>query len=603
MATNAWDVLSKQLEALQREMLRSATAWARRRRFHPQNELSARNLLHYLALRRHDFSAIQRQLSQLALTSLGRSEASILKSLETLLATIAALRGAKFKPSPQSEGPDFEQGRELLTRHTAALLGPSPPGRWVRMMVTLPSEAADDLDLVRELVAEGMDCARINSAHDDAKAWEQMAANVWQACKELKKECRILVDLAGPKLRTGALPPGPAVLKCRPVRDEFGQVLNPCHLWLVAAGQPAPESPVDGAVTLSVSRAFLENLMEGDEVTLEDARDAHRVLNIRARHLAGCEATLVKTAYFVPGLRLRCGKRTGRVGEIPAREGFLQLDPGQRFRLVRPGAAAGRARGLAVLPCLAPEVFRQVRAGERMLIDDGKIAAVIEKAAPHALVLRVTQARTGGEKIRAGKGLNFPDSKLNLPVVNKADQAVLRFAAKHADLLGMSFAQSVAGVVELKQRLTKLRRTDMGLVLKIETKRGFWSLPEMLLELLGWRCGGVMIARGDLAVEYGYEHLAEVQEEILCICEAAHTPVIWATQVLESLAKTGRPSRAEITDAAMGERAECVMLNKGPYILDAIRMLDTILRRMQTHQRKKTPKFRALTEFNWPRPA
>ena len=103
-----------------------------------------------------------------------------------------------------------------------------------------------------------------------------------------------------------------------------------------------------------------------------------------------------------------------------------------------------------------------------------------------------------------------------------------------------------------------------------------------------------MIARGDLAVECGYERLAEVQEEILWICEAAHLPVIWATQVLESLAKKGQPSRAEITDAAMGERAECVMLNKGPHIVAAVSALDDILRRMQDHQSKKSSRLRPL---------
>ena len=106
-----------------------------------------------------------------------------------------------------------------------------------------------------------------------------------------------------------------------------------------------------------------------------------------------------------------------------------------------------------------------------------------------------------------------------------------------------------------------------------------------------------MIARGDLAVECGYERMAEVQEEILWACEAAHLPVVWATQVLETLARTGLPSRAEITDAAMGERAECVMLNKGPHILDAMRMLDDILRRMQAHQAKKRPLLRALKSW------
>jgi len=104
-----------------------------------------------------------------------------------------------------------------------------------------------------------------------------------------------------------------------------------------------------------------------------------------------------------------------------------------------------------------------------------------------------------------------------------------------------------------------------------------------------------MIARGDLLVECGWERLAEIQEEVLWMCEAAHLPVIWATQVLEGLAQKGLPSRAEITDAAMSERAECVMLNKGPHILDAMRVLDGILRRMQAHQTKKSPRLRRLS--------
>ncbi len=137
-------------------------------------------------------------------------------------------------------------------------------------------------------------------------------------------------------------------------------------------------------------------------------------------------------------------------------------------------------------------------------------------------------------------------------------------------------------------------------MLKIETQRGFERLPEMLFAAMAARAAGVMIARGDLAVECGYERMAEVQEEILWACEAAHMPVVWATQVLETLAKTGLPSRAEITDAAMGERAECVMLNKGPHILDALRMLDDILKRMQAHQTKKRPLLRALKAWQPP---
>ena len=120
------------------------------------------------------------------------------------------------------------------------------------------------------------------------------------------------------------------------------------------------------------------------------------------------------------------------------------------------------------------------------------------------------------------------------------------------------------------------------------------NLPEIIVQAASHNPFGVMIARGDLAVEAGYYRLAELQEEILWICEAAHLPVIWATQVLENLLKTGIPSRAEITDAAMGGRAECVMLNKGPYVVKGVSCLADILARMTRHQFKKSPQLQAL---------
>ena len=150
----------------------------------------------------------------------------------------------------------------------------------------------------------------------------------------------------------------------------------------------------------------------------------------------------------------------------------------------------------------------------------------------------------------------------------------------------------------LRKRLAELGAAHLGLIVKVETRRAFEHLPEILLGAMTGPAAGVMIARGDLAIECGWERLAEVQEEILWACEAAHLPVVWATQVLETLAKTGQPSRAEITDAAMGGRAECVMLNKGPHIADAMRTLDDILRRMQLHQSKKRPLLRALKAWN-----
>ena len=107
---------------------------------------------------------------------------------------------------------------------------------------------------------------------------------------------------------------------------------------------------------------------------------------------------------------------------------------------------------------------------------------------------------------------------------------------------GLSFAQRP----RRRARAARAPRASsdaahLGIVLKIETRRGFEHLPELLLAAMAGPAAGVMIARGDLAVECGFERLAEVQEEILWLCEAAHVPVVWATQVLETLAKTGLP--------------------------------------------------------------
>ena len=162
------------------------------------------------------------------------------------------------------------------------------------------------------------------------------------------------------------------------------------------------------------------------------------------------------------------------------------------------------------------------------------------------------------------------------------------------DVVVDSFVRSVDEVRALHAELDRLQRPRVGVVLKIETRAGFENLPSLLFEGLRRPTLGVMIARGDLAVEVGFERLAEIQEEILWLCEAAHVPAIWATQVLDTLARTGVPSRAEVTDASASVAAECVMLNKGPFIHEAVTVLCSILRRMEQHHYKKRSLFRKL---------
>jgi len=576
---------------------------------HPHYRDSARNLLHYLALRRHDVRPLQLRLAALGLSSLGRAESHVLATLDAVIEVLHRLAQHPWQPPARdSMTVDFAQGQRLLAEHTDALLGPAAAGRDVRIMVTMPSEAAHESTLVHSLLQQGMDCMRINCAHDDAAAWLRMIENLRRAELSLARSCRVVMDLAGPKLRTGPLEAGPAVARVRPQRDVYGRVTAPGRLWLTPeTGPRLPPSPADAS--LAISPSWLAGLRAGNEIRLTDARGAKRRLLVVDVTDDGCWAEAKKTTYIVPGTVLcyehgdaNPSRNEALVGQLPARQNALLLNSGDLLILTRdlkPGRPAtlgsdGRTLTPARIGCTIPEVFENVRSGEAIWFDDGKIGGVVEKVEIGEVLVRVTQTRPGGEKLRADKGINLPESDLELGAMTAKDVADLGFVAPHADIVELSFANTVDDVRRLQQHLEGLGTRPAAIVLKIETRRGFENLPEMLLAAMRSPSCGVMIARGDLAIECGFERLAEVQEEILWICEAAHIPVIWATQVLETLAKEGMPSRAEITDAAMAHRAECVMLNKGPHMVSAVRVLDDILRRMQTHQAKRIPMLREL---------
>ena len=574
---------------------------------HPAWRKSASNLLHYLALRQHDIRLLQENLAVFGLSSLGRSESHVMNTIDAVLKILCHLAGGSLDLPVRSEYPDFSEGKALLTAHTEALLGPAPAYRGVRVMVTMSSEAAEDYTLVRDLVSHGMNCMRINCAHDTPETWAKMVANLERARCELGLPCRILMDIAGPKLRTGPVKPGPQVIVWHPKRDSLGRVVAPARVWLVPAETSAEVLDAAQAL-LPVPADWLEAIRPGERIRFKDARGKRRVLKVLERAGNGLWAQSDQTAYVTPDTvlsRVDCpdsAKREAKVAALPPLQQGIMLKKGEELLLAReplPGRpaqldAAGRRVGPAVISCTLPEVFAQVRAGEQVWFDDGKIGGLIREVQPEGLLVEITHARPNGDRLGADKGINLPDTAIKLPAITPKDMEDLQFIVTHADLVGMSFVRHERDVYQLQSRLRDLNGDHLGIVLKIETRQGFERLPNLMLAAMRQHPVGVMIARGDLAVECGYERMAEVQEEMLWVSEAAHMPVIWATQVLESLAKKGQPSRAEITDAAMGERAECVMLNKGPHIVEAVMALDNILHRMQDHQTKKTSRLRRL---------
>lgn len=596
-------VLVAELRQLRSTMLALARRHAERLgAVDPQQRDSAVNLVHYLALRKVDMRALQSRLALLGLSSLGRSEPHVLASVDKVLGLLHAMAGMPWTPLQADEPVGARSGPALLERNAVALFGPAPDARRVRIMVTLPPEAAAERGVAAALVDAGMDIARINCAHDSAAHWQAMAAQVRAAAAQAGRAVRVLMDLGGPKLRTGPIEPGPAVLKLRPARDELGRVTAPAVLWLHPAGRGTAPPGVEAA--LGADAQWLDALAPGDVVECIDTRAARRSFRVAACEPGAVRLETGRTAYLGPQTRLqrrergRNGPVTGLMGLLPP-PARLHLQRGDRLRLTAGGV--GRAsrgpRHPACVPVTLPEVLRALRKGQPVWFDDGRIGAIVLGRSGQAVEVEITFVRSGGDWLASDKGINLPQTRLELPAITGQDEADLAVVARTADLVGMSFVQRPEDVRGLRERLAVLGAAALGIVLKIETRRGFENLPALLFAALEAPAAGVMIARGDLAVECGWERLAEVQEEILWACEAAHVPVIWATQVLETLAKTGRPSRAEITDAAMSSRAECVMLNKGPYVTDAIRALDDIVRRMQAHQSKKRPLLRALRSW------
>ena len=607
--------LSGELGLLYSDMLELERSLLKRPlELHKAHRRSARNLAHYLALRRHDVRQLQSQLALLGLSSLGRTESHVLTAVQTVHRVLDILLGSK-RPLPCPEVPSIEmgEGTVLLEANAEALLGPPSSDRKVRIMVTMSSEAATGYELVRDLLRSGMDCMRINCAHDSPEAWLAMIGNLQRAREETGRNSRILMDVAGPKLRTGPIELGPSVIKCRPKRDVRGRVVAPACIWLTPNDDPEP-APGSANACVPLSASFLKQLCLGDKIRLRDARGAQRTLRVSQVLGRSCWAEAKQTIYFMPGLevcairRAKSGAgrvpkdRRTRIRKLPSLSQALLLKPGDMLILSRKrtlgrpatygktGAVVAPARiGLSL-----PQILDHAKPGEPIWFDDGKIGGVFRSVTSSSAAVEILHAHPDGEKLGAEKGINLPDTRIDLPALTPDDLEALKFIVQHADLVGYSFVRTESDVRDLLDHLKELRGQHLGIILKIETRKGFDNLPKLILASMRMRSFGIMIARGDLAVECGYERLAEVQEEILWICEAAHAPVIWATQVLETLAKKGVPSRSEITDAAMGERAECVMLNKGPYAVTAVSVLADILKRMQDHHEKKNSMLRQL---------
>jgi len=311
--------------------------------------------------------------------------------------------------------------------------------------------------------------------------------NLRKAEREVGRRCRVLMDIAGPKLRTGKLEPGPQVMKIKPPKDEFGRVTAPARLMLVPHGKPSLEV-LEGHQSIEVSPSWLKRLRDGTQVVFRDSRGSRRAFTVVGKEGTSVVVECGKTAYVDATTKLKVvrGEKTvtTAVYNIPHLENPILLKKGESVVVTasqKEGCGARRGSPARV-PCTLPEALRFVKVGERIWFDDGKIGGVVRSASKDELRVEITSAGIDGSKLREDKGINLPDTDLRLPALTAKDYEDLGFIAKNADMVGYSFVRTSADLGALRRELEKLGREDTGVVLKIESARSFEQLPSLLLE-------------------------------------------------------------------------------------------------------------------------
>ncbi len=446
---------------------------------HPLQLPAAKNLVQYLVLRNEDIRDLQDTLHIHGLSSLASSESHIHSQLQSILQRL----GKQYLPG-ELDDCTYDYNRKQMVEKSKILFGEIKDVVTPFIMVTFDASFADNYALIKNLLQNGMNVARINCAHDDEATWARMIHHLKRACRYTGLTCKIYMDLAGPKIRTRLLNKGKDKGKVKVRKGEI--------VWLS-----------------DDSKGFKE-----DEIVIS-----------------------------------------------PNEPGIIQM----------------------------------LKKGERVYIDDGMIKGFIETTKKNKAAMRIVRISSIKQQIKDGKGINFPDSEISISSLTEFDKACLPFICEHAEMVGYSFVRYPSDLAGLQVTLKKIASKQPHIIIKIETNEAVENLPGLLLCGMQQKAFGVMIARGDLAVEIGFERMGEIQEEILWICEAAHVPVVWATQVLETLNKSGMATRSEITDATHAAMAECVMINKGDHTIEVIETLRDILHRTGGHHIKKRFTFRPLS--------
>ncbi len=332
-------------------------------------------------------------------------------------------------------------------------------------------------------------------------------------------------------------------------------LLRPRRAKVLATVGPASRSPdMLRRLFLAGADSFRLNFSHGSHDDHRQALDAIRALEAEFGQPIGILQDL-------QGPKIRIGQLPGGPREVAAGDTVV-------LRLNGGGAD---------IPLPHPEIFAAIRPGHQLLIDDGRIR--LEAVAHNAD--SITARVVAGGRILDRKGVNLPDTVVDLPALTEKDRSDLDFGLSlGVDWVALSFVQRPQDLIEARG----LIRNRAGLIAKIEKPSALDSLPQIVAE-----ADGVMIARGDLGVEIPPEDVPGRQKEIIRLCRQLDRPVIVATQMLESMITTPTPTRAEASDVATAiyDGADAVMLSaetaSGQFPAEAVAMMDRIIRRTEAH--------------------
>jgi len=258
-----------------------------------------------------------------------------------------------------------------------------------------------------------------------------------------------------------------------------------------------------------------------------------------------------------------------RIGKLKG--GEIKFSEGQRWLLVKE-EIEGNEQKVSITPSF---ILDRLKIGMRVLFDDGYISSKIVEITEAGVLLEIENPGI----IRSGKGVNVPNSSLDLPAVTEKDVNDIRFGcANDIDIIAASFVRSTEHVLAIKKLLAEEKRGDILVIAKIENSEGVQNFDSIVQV-----ADGIMIARGDLGVEVPLSQVPKLQKMMIRKCYLAGKPSITATQMLESMINNPRPTRAEASDVANAiyDSTSAVMLSGetavGKYPLETVRVMISIV--------------------------